>query len=181
MENVTLLTYQALLDSGISAYIGREHDRVGVVWALILDPLLPLDAGGGERGVAPTIEDAVEDLAAAANEAFPDSDFARFYQGEVDYFRCGVCGTPRFGVKPLLDRESGECCPQCVENEIQPYSYPDGVILLNKLQVERLLGLFASDDEAAAIEYCHRHPTRPGVYVLFENRAHPEVVVLEKE
>lgn len=181
MKDETLLTYQALLDSGISAYIGAERDRVGVTWALILDPLLPLDSGGGERGVAPTIEDAVEDLAAAAKEAFPDSDFARFYRGEMEYFRCGVCGVPRFGVEPALDREFWECCPQCVKNEIQPYPYSESVILLNKLQVERLLGMFASDGEVVGLEYCHRHPIRPGVYVGFVNRNPPEVVILEKE
>ncbi|WP_027176858.1 hypothetical protein [Desulfovibrio aminophilus] len=41
------------------------------------------------------------------------SGFARFPRGEINYFRCGICGQACFNVEPVLDDESGECCPQC--------------------------------------------------------------------
>lgn len=109
--NDPIITLRAMFDSGfeftIQSKVGRRFS--GFSWRITINSTLYESSEA--RPLSP--ESAIEDLAAVICSKHPDSDFARFHRGEINYFRCGICGQPCFGVQPVPDAESGECCPEC--------------------------------------------------------------------
>ncbi len=112
-DPITIL--QAMFDNGfeftIQSKVGRKFS--GFSWQVTINSTLYESSEARPL----YLESAIEDLAAVICSKLPDSDFAHFHRGEINYFRCGICGKPCFGVQPVLDAESGECCPKCMGSE----------------------------------------------------------------
>jgi|GEM_PF-4706787 len=108
-DPITIL--QAMFDSGLDIRLERDAAFGGIHWEFVAPHLGRYEA---VRVPSRTLEAVLEGLAESICAHIPDSNFARFHRGEINYFRCDICGKPLFGVEPVLDAESGECCPECL-------------------------------------------------------------------
>ena len=153
-DPITML--QAMFDCGHNALIVRRRGRIA--WEILLENRD--DCGG----MAETVEEAIEALAAAACQDDQNSNFARFHRGEINYFRCVNCHKPFFDEEAVEYPDLGEVCLDC------DHALPSAILADNLgAEITRTKELLSKAEQALAsgnfdaMNVAHNELTRAGV------------------